>query len=78
MPFLISVQAIIDVFFTHEQDGYKHVITDNRIGLPEGLDIKKSTSSGLQLVARLPESQLMGFLTFEQIGETSFIIQFSS
>jgi PAS domain S-box-containing protein len=50
-------------------------IRDNGVGLPEGLDIGRTDSLGLQLVSLLIE-QLGGSLTLEPGGGTSFRLTF--
>jgi two-component sensor histidine kinase len=69
-------QGIIDINFTNDPHEFKLVISDNGIGLPEGLDIKKCKSLGLQLVARLTTDQLRGRLSIELKEGSVFIIQF--
>ena len=71
-------QGKIDISFTCAQNEFKLVITDNGIGLPKGLDIKKCTSLGLQLVTRLTTDQLKGYMILEQNMGSSFIIHFSN
>ena len=63
----------------HETDGKKNIdltVSDNGIGMPEGLDIQNTKSLGLKLVTTLVEHQLQG--NFEHITEkgTEFKIHF--
>jgi PAS domain S-box-containing protein len=71
-------QGVIRINFTHEQHELKLVISDNGIGLPDGLDIKKCKSLGLQLVSRLTTDQLGGRLSIDLSDGASFSIHFLS
>ncbi|MCB9136613.1 MAG: hypothetical protein H6636_14405, partial [Anaerolineales bacterium] len=50
-------------------------VADNGIGLPEGFDLTKSSSLGLQLVRNLV-SQIEGKLELQRSGGTAFLISF--
>jgi len=52
------------------------VVSDNGVGLPEGLDIRNTESLGLRLVALLAEDQLQGKMTLGKKKGTQFHIQF--
>ncbi|HBL12561.1 MAG TPA: hypothetical protein DD379_14380, partial [Cyanobacteria bacterium UBA11162] len=52
-------------------------ISDNGVGLPEGLDFRNTTSLGLQLVCRLTK-QLRGTITLDQSKGTEFQITFAN
>ena len=66
----------INVDFTRAQGELVLMIADNGIGLPEGLDIKKSASLGLQLVNTLTH-QLMGQMTVECSHGSAFSLRFA-
>ncbi len=73
-----SQQGVIEIGFTREQHEFKLVISDNGIGLPDGLNIKKCKSLGLQLVARLANDQLRGRMSIDENSKTSFTIHFAN
>lgn len=56
-------------------DKFKLIITDNGKGLPEGLDICKTDTLGLQLVSMLVD-QLQGTMNIERNNGTSFEVVF--
>jgi PAS domain S-box-containing protein len=66
----IKVEVIMD-----EEKNYILTVADNGIGLPEGIDIKKLNSLGLQLVNNLVR-QLEGNFEFSGEGGTTFKIIF--
>lgn len=66
----IKVEVIQD-----EEGSYILTVADNGIGLPEGIDIKKLNSLGLQLVNNLVR-QLEGKFEFSGQGGTTFKIIF--
>lgn len=66
----------IDISFTNDQHEFTLMVSDNGIGLPEGLDIKTCTSLGLQLITGLVTNQLKGRISIEQDSGVSFIIHF--
>lgn len=51
-------------------------VSDNGIGLPEGLDFRNTKSLGLKLVRRLAEDQLRGKVELEGEKRTDFLIKF--
>ncbi|MBU7017722.1 MAG: PAS domain S-box protein [Theionarchaea archaeon] len=51
-------------------------VSDNGIGLPEGLDFRTTTSLGLHLVTILAEDQLDGEISLDRKGGTTFRIKF--
>jgi len=53
-------------------------ICDNGIGIPENVDLKKTKSLGLHLVALLTEDQLNGKLQLDRKDGTRFQIQFKA
>ncbi|RJR19241.1 MAG: HAMP domain-containing protein [Nitrospiraceae bacterium] len=55
---------------------YNLIISDNGIGIPEDIDIRKTKSLGLQLVSNLVEHQLQGNITLDRSGGTLFHITF--
>lgn len=66
----------IDINFTCGQGDLILVIADNGIGLPDQLDIYKSTSLDLQLVNTLTH-QLMGQMTVERSHGATFTLRFA-
>jgi two-component system, sensor histidine kinase PdtaS len=56
--------------------GYLLLVADNGVGLPEGLDIRRTSSLGLQLVVNLTENQLQGKLEVQREHGTVFLIRF--
>jgi PAS domain S-box-containing protein len=69
-------QGIIDISFTHDQNEYKLVVSDNGVGLPDGFDIYKSKTLGLQLVTGLAINQLEGQINLDKNKGTSITIHF--
>ena len=59
-------------------DGNKYELTvsDNGIGIPEYLDIRKTETLGLYLVSMLAEDQLSGKIELDRSKGTEFIIRF--
>ncbi len=55
---------------------YDLIVSDNGIGMPEGLDIRKTKSLGLQLVMTLIEDQLRGTIDLDRTNGTRFHIRF--
>ena len=56
-------------------EGYILLVSDNGIGLPPGLDIRRSDSLGLRLVVSLTEQQLQGQIeVFRDQGTTIKIV----
>jgi two-component sensor histidine kinase len=53
------------------------LISDNGVGLPEGIDLYNTKTLGLQLVSNLVE-QLAGIMEFHGEHGTKFKIQFST
>ena len=51
-------------------------ISDNGIGIPEGLDFRNTKSLGFKLICKLAEEQLRGTVELEGGKGTSFIIKF--
>jgi two-component sensor histidine kinase len=51
-------------------------ISDNGIGLPEGLDFRNTKSLGLRLVRKLAEDQLRGKVELKDEKGTDFLIKF--
>ncbi len=61
------------------EDGYLLRVRDDGVGFPEGLDIRRTETLGMQVVTTLV-SQIDGRLEFEKAegsGGTSFILQFN-
>lgn len=55
---------------------YELLVSDDGIGLPEGINIRKTASLGLQLVTNLAEHQLQGTVELMKNVGTEFRIQF--
>jgi PAS domain S-box-containing protein len=66
----------LDIRFNHDENEYKLMISDNGIGLPDGLNIKTSQSLGLQLVSGLVVNQLKGSISVQQNNGALFAIHF--
>ncbi|MBI5664815.1 MAG: HAMP domain-containing protein [Nitrospirae bacterium] len=56
---------------------YELIVSDNGVGMPGGLDIRKSSSLGLQLVINLAEHQLQGSVQLDRSRGTVFNIHFN-
>ena len=58
-------------------DGEKElIVSDNGVGLPESLDIKKAESLGLRMITNLTERSLHGKVNINKINGTEFQIIF--
>ncbi len=55
---------------------YELIVSDNGVGIPEGLDIGKTKSLGLQLITTLVSHQLQGKLKLIRTDGTKFHIRF--
>jgi two-component sensor histidine kinase len=55
---------------------YELIVSDNGVGIPEGLDIGKTKSLGLQLITTLVSHQLQGKLNLIRTDGTKFHIRF--
>jgi len=55
---------------------YTMSVSDNGVGIPEGLDIRHNKSLGLQLIMTLAEHQLQGKLELQRKDGTAFTIRF--
>ena len=53
---------------------YKLIVSDDGIGIPEDMDIRKTESLGLQLVTILAEDQLQGQISLDRAKGTTFQI----
>lgn len=51
-------------------------VSDNGVGIPEGIDFRTTESLGLDLVLTLAEEQLHGEITLDKRGGTTFFITF--
>ncbi len=56
---------------------YDLVVSDDGVGIPEEIDIRKTKSLGLQLVKTLAEHQLRGTVNLDRTEGTKFHIRFS-
>lgn len=52
------------------------LVSDNGVGIPEGVDIKDTRTLGLRLVTMLAEDQLRGTISLRRSGGTEFRIKF--
>ncbi len=53
------------------------IFSDTGVGIPDGIDIRKTESLGLQLIVTLVEHQLRGTLDLDRTKGTKFHIRFS-
>ena len=62
----------------HKTDGdeIELIVSDNGIGLPEGLDFRNTGTLGLRLVTTLSEDQLSGKIEIRRTGGTEFRVNF--
>ena len=67
--------AVIDVHFVKDQDQFRLRISDNGAGLPEGFDLGRSGSMGMEIVDILTQ-QLEGNLSYQSNAGTQFLIEF--
>ncbi len=61
-----------------EDDQLELTVSDNGIGMPEGLDFRNTESLGLHLVTLLAEGQLGGTVEVDRTNGTSFRVVFRS
>jgi two-component sensor histidine kinase len=59
-----------------DKDGMEVIVSDNGVGLPKNVDIRKTDSLGLHLVNLLAEDQLHGDIKLDRARGTSFHIRF--
>ena len=59
-----------------EDNKIKMIVKDNGVGIPNAMDIRKTKSLGLKLVAILAEDQLGGKITLDRRNGTKFQILF--
>jgi two-component sensor histidine kinase len=57
-------------------DEVELLVSDNGVGLPEGMDFRSTESFGFQLVTSLVEGQLNGAIVLDATGGTGFRIRF--
>ncbi len=58
------------------KDGMEIIVSDNGVGIPKNVDIRKTDSLGLHLVNLLAEDQLHGDIKLDRAKGTSFHIRF--
>ena len=68
--------GIINIELRENKGCYKLIVSDNGIGLPQSIEVKTSSTLGLQLINSLVE-QLGGELEINTEKGTSFVISFS-
>ncbi|MCZ7402797.1 MAG: PAS domain S-box protein [Candidatus Methanoperedens sp.] len=61
---------------TYDEDMIELSVRDNGIGIPEGIDFRKTESLGLHIVNILVENQLHGEITMNNDNGTEFRIRF--
>ena len=66
------------MFRSMNQDEIELMVSDDGIGMPEGIDIEELESMGLQLVNILAENQLEGEIDLDRDGGTAFRIRFTN
>jgi two-component sensor histidine kinase len=66
----------VQVEFHTEGNRYQLRVSDNGVGLPQGVDFRRSATLGLQLVKTLVE-QLEGEITLNSDAGTVFTVSFS-
>ncbi len=71
LPMIIS----IDLRSINENE-FELKVSDNGIGIPEGLDWRNTDSLGLQLVILLAENQLDGTVSLDRENGTHFTVRF--
>ncbi|MBT4090864.1 MAG: sensor histidine kinase, partial [Deltaproteobacteria bacterium] len=62
---------------SNEENEVELIVSDNGIGIPEGLDLEKTDSLGLKLVKNITENQLNGSIEMESKNGTKFTIKFN-
>jgi two-component sensor histidine kinase len=55
---------------------FELLVSDDGIGLPDGMDVRKTDSLGLQLVTNLAEHQLQGTVELLRAGGAGFRVYF--
>ena len=70
-------QGVIEIEFHKKESGqFRLIIADNGIGMPDGLDFRKTTTLGLQLVLSLVD-QIDGKISQgKKMGGCSFMVEF--
>lgn len=67
----------ISVEFHQDTDKmFELIVSDNGVGIPKGIDFRKTRSLGLHLVTILAEKQLHGQIMLNQANGTEFKIKF--
>ena len=56
--------------------GYELIVSDDGVGLPEGMDFRHATTFGLQMINGLAEHQMRGTVQHRKGTGTTFIIRF--
>ncbi len=74
--FVGKKQGTIEIFAVQENGLVRITVRDDGIGLPEDIDIGKTTSLGLKLVRTLVQHQLKGTLTMHSHPGTETILEF--
>ncbi len=58
-----------------EKLGFELIVSDDGVGIQEGIDFRNTESLGLELVMILAEDQLEGKVEINRTGGTKYIIQ---
>lgn len=69
-------EGLITIILDADGDTITLSVIDNGTGMPDGFDMGKTDSLGLNLVSMLVEDQLQGVLHIEDNDGTRFVIQF--
>lgn len=59
-----------------DENNFELIVSDNGVGIPEGLDIRKTESLGLRLITMLVDDQLEGEINLDRSKGTVFQIKF--
>ena len=73
--FPVGRRGMIAITLTEDRPGLLLILSDDGVGLPEGLVIEKAESLGLVLVTSLVQ-QLGGTLEIDRSSGTAFMIRF--
>ena len=78
-PKNFSDKKKLEIFLIQDSDAnIKIIVSDNGIGIPKHIDIRKTKTLGLELVITLLEQHLRGKLSIERCPGTKFILNFKA